>query len=741
MDNTIVRLDSSNWKKYASAVTGVLEELSKGCLLAFALHKIENLMRHYSVVVPDKYNSIRDSYKLMCAFMLKGYEDTQRQELYNQLMRQLYLFVSDLLLDAKLKFDPSASYLSTRNDNTSLDIGGLKEYLEAFVSDLAMLSLETGQEQSQHAKEIYDKRQKNLSKTFIDILRSGQWSREQANDVADLLLSPTIDSVDAQTICAAIMMAALLSPDPYKVLTLTKVYKNATEQHLKQRALVGWVLSVDGADYSLFPELGDYINSLLEDGNVREEIAELQIQVIYCTGAEQDNETIRKDVMPTILKNQNLEITRYGIKEKEEDPMDDILHSDEMEKRMEDMEKTVQKMVDMQKRGVDIYFGGFSKMKRFGFFYTLCNWFMPFYSQHPGLSHLSKQMMDSGFMKALFATGPFCDSDKYSFALGMSSVYEKLPQNIKEMVGNSGDFNMQVLGDSGADVNNPSYIRRLYLQDLFRFFRINDCRKMFHDPFSTDGGHVFMQNAMFSDSNLLHAEFQRVERFLMKRKQYYQAKNLLDLYIDNNDIEDLLTQARLQTMLFGFNEEVENNYDKVLKLEPDNNGALKGAALTSFHLGKYEKAVNLYKQLSEIYPDKILYKLNIAISLINGNQAEHGVKVVYELYYKYPDDIDVQRALAWGLLCTKRVDQAAKIYNSILSSTSVEAADSLNAGYCAWFKGDIQRAADLFKDFVKAKKSPSDSIGTLMEKFNDDKAILDSYDIPQIDRMIMAGLA
>lgn len=225
----------------------------------------------------------------------------------------------------------------------------------------------------------------------------------------------------------------------------------------------------------------DAINRLLDDGHVREEIVELQMQTIYCMNAEQDTEEIRKNFMPTLLKNQNLEITRYGIKEKEEDPMDDILHGDETDKRMEEMEERVRQMADMQKRGVDIYFGGFSKMKRFGFFYTLCNWFMPFYSHHPGLEHLSPEVLNSGFLKSLLSVGPFCDSDKYSFSLGLASIFDKLPGNIKELLDNT--ESAKVLGDSGIDVTTPAYLRRQYLQDLYRFFRINDSRGLFYDPF------------------------------------------------------------------------------------------------------------------------------------------------------------------------------------------------------------------------------------------------------------------
>ena len=66
--------------------------------------------------------------------------------------------------------------------------------------------------------------------------------------------------------------------------------------------------------------------------------------------------------------------------------MEDILHPGASEERMEKLEATYRRMMDMQKQGADIYFGGFSQMKRFPFFYDISNWLVPFYIQHPTCS-------------------------------------------------------------------------------------------------------------------------------------------------------------------------------------------------------------------------------------------------------------------------------------------------------------------------------------------------------------------
>ena len=135
---------------------------------------------------------------------------------------------------------------------------------------------------------------------------------------------------------------------------------------MRQRALVGWVLSVfEGMD--IFPEQDEIIRKLCENKDTIRELYALQIQFFYSQDTEKDNEKLQRDIMPYLVEGSNITIGRLGIVEKEEDSLENILNQDAEDKRMEQMEEKVRKMMDMQKQGSDIYFGGFSQMKRFPF--------------------------------------------------------------------------------------------------------------------------------------------------------------------------------------------------------------------------------------------------------------------------------------------------------------------------------------------------------------------------------------
>ena len=58
--------------------------------------------------------------------------------------------------------------------------------------------------------------------------------------------------------------------------------------------------------------------------------------------------------MPDLIKNNNLKIGPFSIEEREDDPMEDILNPEASEQRMEKLESTFGRMMDMQKQGSDI---------------------------------------------------------------------------------------------------------------------------------------------------------------------------------------------------------------------------------------------------------------------------------------------------------------------------------------------------------------------------------------------------
>lgn len=679
---------------------------------------------------------LENDYRLMRDFMLNGYQDSQRPVLYKRLLRQLASLLRNVETEVKKTYDPYFSSLAKASSgDAGIDCASIRQRLVKHVQDVAMLSLEVESHRQERARVLYDAHFAYVRNLFNAIVVSYQWNEEVARDMALLLVSPTIDVLDAQTLVSAVTLATLGTPDPYKVMALVQIYAKAEDEWVRQRALVGWAFAIGQVEYQLFPEVLEQIGSLLDNEQVRKEVLQLLKQVIYCLNATRDQETLQKDILPTIMRNQEYDMTRFGIKEKAENPMEDILHPDAEDKKMELLEKSFKKISDMQKNGSDIYFGGFSQMKRFSFFYTLSNWFTPFYMEHPQLRHLSSQLLESSFMRRLMSQGPFCDSDKYSFALGMSSVYNNLPDNIRGMMEN-GELQGGVPDNEGV-TSTRVFIRRSYLQDLFRFFKLSDDRGKFSNPFDSDGEKTLLSVTVLREKLL--AEVRNLEVFLLKQKRFTMLSRLLEAHYDPENIGDLRMKAMVCSHFKDY-EKAELVYGHMLEQTPDDELALRGMAQACFYQGKYMLAQQHYQALLRAHPERRNYALFLAISQINSGQAEEASRLLFKLNYNYPDDQNVKRALAWAQMWMKKLQQAHKIYAELLSSSDAMSTDLLNAGYCHFFEGKVKDAVCLISRSLNKGSSQETKEKGIREEVNQDKALFDSYGIPEADRKILCDL-
>ena len=474
----------------------------------------------------ERLYAIQADLQLMSDYWKRGFKDPQLPNLYDNLLRRLYVLYTDVALAYQMKHSTYLTDVNARLSLTTHDwsVQVLKEALEEYVAEGAMLALEPLHTQAEKKKALHQRHHQLIADWFDRLWLSGSWTEGQAAAMEEILLSPTIDTNDQQLLVSAIMLAALNHFDIAKFKVLLAVYRNATDMAVRQRALVGWVLSLNEDIFpSLYGEEKKMQDELLEDKAVCQELVQLQHQIILCINAEKDNRTIQQEIMPDLIQNSNFRVTRNGIEEIEESSLDDILHPDEEERRMEQVEESFQRMQQMQKQGSDIYFGGFSQMKRFSFFQEICNWFIPFYIDHPGIADVAEKFQNNKFLHSLINVGPFCHSDKYSFILAFNQVLNHIPKNLWEML-ERGEASVSEL--TPEESNSAAYIRRTYLQDLYRFFRIYPYRKEFTSPFEPFR-YLFLAKTVFSRTHI-EAYFNDMAAFLIKQKRTNEAALVLE---------------------------------------------------------------------------------------------------------------------------------------------------------------------------------------------------------------------
>ena len=694
--------------------------------LGMAITATDNFLAvHPHQIDTDRLFAIKTDYRLMTDYWRRGFKDPQLSELYNTLLKRMYVLFANIANAYSIRHTPLLSTLSYQAHASARDWSpqNIKDALEAFVSEVAMLDLEPAHTAAPKRQELYARHHRLMVDLFDYIIIGGIWTDGFAAAMERILLSPTVDSSDQQLLVTAVTLSAVNIFDIAKFRLLVHLYQHATDENVRQRALVGWTLVLDpGIGSSIYEEEKVLVDKLVEDEACCRELVELQKQLIYCIEAERDNATIQNEIMPDLMKQHGLRISRSGIDEEGDDDLNDILHPDEEEANLERLEASFHRMVDMQRQGSDIYFGGFSQMKRFPFFNEVVNWFMPFDINHPDLASVAQKFGKSKFLKLMLQSVPFCNSDKYSFALAFDQVASRIPPDYIKMI-ESGEAVVEEMAAQEKDT--PLYIRRMYLQDLYRFFRIYRDREAFRNVFDQEeADYVFLAKDTFSKT---HVEvcFNEVTAFMLKKKRRAEAGLMLENYGENRqDFHYYMMSAYLERS-------PKENYAKALALQPDSERALSGYARILFKEAAYEKALEAYDKLLERQPEKKSYLLNKAVCLTNMSRYDEAERLLFRLNYELEDDENVNRVLAWALTCDGKYERAERLYHQLLSVEKPAADDLLNYGYCLWFGGHIDEAADCFHRYMMESNASKEWI------FGGEERLMREKGITEVEQQMM----
>ncbi|MDE5947866.1 MAG: hypothetical protein K2G86_03650 [Prevotella sp.] len=710
--------------------------LDKG-QLSVALEQLAAFVCKYPELnMDERLDGLRSDYERMVEYWATGYRDPQLESIHNVLRRRAYRLAADAYVRYDMAHSPYTSAVRRRIDGAGRDwsMPVLRAALEGFVTDAAMLELEPEHVRKQKKNDFYSARQRLMNDLFDHIWTSQQWNEGMAEAYEDILLSPTVDTNDQQVIVSALMLSTMNMFDINKFRLLVTVYRRSTDENVRQRALVGWVLSVKEEFEGLFPEQRQMVEEMLQDEAVRDELTELQIQLFYCVMAESDTKKIQKEIMPDLLKHNNLHITPTGIEEKAEDPMQDILDPEASERNMEKVEEGFRKMVDMQKAGSDIYFGGFSQMKRFPFFSSVSNWFVPFYPEHPAVSAIYERMGHGRLLGMMMNRGSFCNSDKYSFVLAFSQVIDRIPQSMRSIIDNGDIAGLGRMSET--DTKTPAYIRRTYLQDLYRFFRLFPSRSQFRNPFDIQSvgksspEYVFFSKRIFRGTEL-ESRFGEIGSFMVKHKMYDEVAGVICNYSDKGkDYQyymlfghvllrggGVILDSRMNEM------KATDCFEHALRLQKDELRALKGYARALFYEERYAEARDAYARLMAASPETMTYALSYSVCLTNLWEYDEALKVLYRLDYENPDNVGVSRVMARALVGAGKYEQARRVYEKLRSRGVMDSNDRMNNGYCEWFAGNHRAAAESFAAYLKMrypnesnfgmrKKAKEDIVGT-----------------------------
>ncbi len=666
----------------------------------------------------DRLDSLRSEYTYMSNFMLQGYKDDKRGQLFADFLARLgYLDYDICVADTVAK----NTYLNAM----AKSLAAVDTSAEALQNDLRAAT-----DDAQH----YER----LQKAFDALVTSSHWRDKDVRLWTAFLSDDATDPVDSATLVSALMLSAMLNYSAEKVRCLAEVSCVAMHDETRERAFVAVSLIITCRETRRLATDDDVLRALFGRDEAAKTITEMQIQMEACAKAESDHDEIRKDIMPKIAGGQTFRITKNGIVEREEGL--DALDPDATERGMEAMEQSVKRMLDMQKNGSDIFFGGFKQMKRFPFFYKMMNWFMPFTMHHPGIQSELAKLSDSSFVEHVTSRGPFCGSDLYSFVIVLSSIMNQLPENVRKMM-NEGGLGPLGMMPEGEAKRSASLVRLHYLQDMYRFFRLSPMANMVANPF--DMIHHY-RLWCFAAERMSVAERKTVCRYMMRNARseelYDDVEAMMELDSQHDTEERLSVMAELRMRQKRY-DEAARLYQQLINRDGDNVQYLRGAARAFYALGRYEQSWAYFDSLHTLQPTRLSFAMDYLMAGTLCGKAEQMVNEAYKLEYENGDNMDVRNTLGWVLLCAGKADKALAEYERMAAADALKSNYSytVNAFYARMIGGQMTQAMDLLKAYSATlqgdeRRNLAEKLSTTMRE---DAYMLSMYNIGQAERCII----
>lgn len=675
----------------------------------------------------ERVHSLSIIYDGISSAFRKGLKDTSREEMYQSVcngLEEILTAMDECFLQG----------------HCSVLCASLKRSSQFNMSNFLASDYET-----LSAQERYDAY--HLAFSYFLVLPIG--NQEKAQEVCEMVCSKSKDYVLSCLLVSAIMLSCLYAPNIHKLNCLRLIYQNVADRRIRQRAFVGMMMGFCISDYKvqylLIQELKD------ADDAFKQDLVELQKQIILCLQSERDSYAMNDELMRN-LRSEDL-AKKMITDDLTESPLDDIIHPQKSEELTEKIEESVRKMMDMEKKGSDVYFGGFSKMKKFAFFHSLVNWFIPFYLENPSLQKVVESLGSDSLLKGIKEDSPFCEGDKYSFALGVGESVNAFGGKLKPLLSGNLMFTRFAFLDDESMVD--IWERRNVLQDLFRFFRLSSFCKGMNNPFDMPGiettNCLFMMNE-FMVKNLVGLDgYLNLCRFATKNK----AKNVEECLYEKVDelvsVEDVKNMENpdvaKELMLLHINHMVSKaNFtdalavlEKWLPLMDGQPKTFKLYAKCLYATGRYKEAAELYERIVAEKPTKSSM-MALAYSFLNIGEVEQAIKLLFQIEYSEPDNLDVMRALGWAMLLRGEAPKSLNFLKKFFSLTSDlrdvrDDEDYYNIGLSYWFNNDLDNAVKSFAHYVSNHSSEE-----LDQKFAKDLKLLVQYGKMPSDYHLMVEL-
>lgn len=645
--------------------------------------------------------ALQTSYDLMLQYTIKGMQDPNKAKLYNDMKLKAYTLAdrTHIFIEAKNVSNAYYDHYRTAAELPYHSFAELQLMLESYTESKDTIPLlypdpEVRKKKTEAARRKY---MEAIDELFYKIWVTPQWNDTDAEEADELLYSPLVKRKAQAVMVSAVTMSLLANFDLLKFNFLIDAYSHDSNM-ISMRALVGMALAFYYYDdrIRLYPDTKEILEGFYEDSTLARELYDVQIQLLKSVYETQKVEKIMRDeIIPEISNNPILKSSRLGI----EEHFDPEEGNPEWEKWMDDskLNEKLQELGEMQLGGADVYMGTFSQLKQFPFFKETPHWFYPFDSALACVNAWSSPSM-SPLINMLTITPIFCNSDKYSFCLTINEMPIQQKQLLESQLVNRlewNEFEEQIRQRLGTRNMQRENISRLYIQDLYRYFKLWKAPRAARDIFldkldlwNTPSLAPILQSSEYAVklADYLSGHDCREEALPLYRKATEHTPQHAELYQKMGYIY----QQK------GDYEQAIANYRQADVLAPDNVWNNRHLAQCYRKTGHNEEALTYYKKVEQVQPDNLTLTLQIGQCLMALERYDEALAYFFKLEYLDKNPQNARRGIGWCHFITGKWQEAKKYYDMLTAEPKPIKEDWMNAGHIYYISGDVARAVEYY---------------------------------------------
>ena len=673
-----------------------------------AFDLLENLIQESGLLIHlDEWRNLEQNYSYMLKYTVEGIQDPERQKVYRKLIVSVFELCDKIYDEIRLKISSTIAYEKKRGfQSERLNFITLLDELEDFYLQEQLVSLVDDAEVKKSSERIDAREhQQKMVSLFYFFWFQNELNDEHISFLKALLKSELIEKSYKSFMVSAVLMSLIRYFDAAKFSILFDAYEHE-EVEVNQRAIVGLLIGFYRYDQRLsyYPSITGRLILLNENPDFKQNLEQVIVQLIRSKETEKIQKKIRDEILPEMIK------ISPNLKDKInlDSLMDETLGDDEnpeWEKIFEDSPGLMNKMEEfseLQMEGADVFMSSFAMLKMFPFFNEFANWFMPFFPENPEIDFVVNRgdNVTDRFVNAIALAPVLCNSDKYSFCFSLQNI----PADNREFMAEGLNAEMQQFEELKNDekLTDPGkmagYVSNLYIQDLYRFFKLHPRKADFEDIFNWRFDFHNKQTlgeTLKEDATIVR----NIAEYYFSKNYYNEAAEVFNYLLSEEKSGELYQKLGYCYQKLGDFEQALKAYKSAELFELNKKWNLNKIALCYRNLKQPKKALEYYREVEVLDEENLNVQLNIGHCLLELERFDEALKTYFKVEYLMPENKKVWKPIGWCSLMAGKFEQAEKYFRKLIDH-SPNKHDLMNMGHVQWCLGNRKAALDYYKQSI-----------------------------------------